>query len=368
MSAGTGPDRPADHGDDGAVVRRMLAGHARSHVPRTNLIEARLAESQRAWMLGAEPDGPARSPLPSRQVTAGLLAASAAVLAVLAVSSVARGPGDNTIAGEPDGRPSDAPASWSVPPPPGSTGSVTTTDAGSGTSAGSPASGPEPSSTAGFSPGPSPPSVSIPAGTEADTTVSATRPVAGASSVPSTAAASSTDPAGSSINVEDLPDRLELSADGYLDWVITGARSDGKIVRLKSGPAAITVAGPATAPRSVAGPLEVSWSDGVPEQSRDGNRSWWSAPAQPTVFTVTVAGRAEASELALYAGGSVPVQVTVTIEGLGSRLVDLPADGSGSAGTVVVALDDSARGRDVTFVVGTAAPTGTVAVGQVTAR
>lgn len=367
MTANPDPSHPGLD-DDGEVVRRVLAGYARNHEPAMDQIEARLARSQRAWMLEPEPVRPDRSPLPSLRVSVGLVAAAAMVLLVLAAGDAIRGRPGDTIAGPLDGAaagPGD-PSSTSGPAsttPPVSASSVPGSPDGSGSSA-TATSSTEASASTHVSVGGAVPAPSAgPA-----TTHTAPAGTGGGSATSSPVSTTRAGLAGVAIDVSDLPDRLELSADGYLDWVVTGARSDGTIIRLNRGPGAITVAGPSPAAKPAAAPFAVTWLNGNPEQSRTDNRTWWSAPAQPAVFTVTVAGGLGAAELALYAGGTAPVQVTVTVEGLGSRTVELPAEETGTAGVVVVALDESSRGRDVTFVVGAGPGTGTVSLGDVTAR
>lgn len=354
--------------DDGEIVRRVLTGYARGHTPGTERIEARLAESQRAWLLAPEPAQPGRSPLPSRRVSLGLMAAAAVALAVLAAGGAFRGRPGDTIAGPLEGAsaglgdPSSTPGPVSTTPPP-SAGSVPGSPDGSGSSATATSSTGASASTgatvdgSGQAPSGGPGTTAVaPAGTGGGSVAS--------SPVPTTQAGLP----GVSIDVSDVPDGLELSADGYLDWAVTGARSDGTIIRLFRGPGAVALAGPSPGAEPVPAPFAVTWLNGSPEQSRTANRTWLSAPAQPTVFTVTVDGGPKAAEVALYAGGTAPVQVTVSVEGLGSRQVALPAHETGTAGVVVVALDASARGRDVTLAVGAGPGTGTVALGAVTAR
>lgn len=369
MNAKADPGRSGSD-DDGEIVRRVLTRYVEGHSPEMERIEARLAESQRAWMLEPEPLRADRSPLPSPRVGAGLLAVAAVVLAVLVASGAGRGSADNTVAGQPDGTVVGLPT---APPSVLPSTTAATPEAGPGPLAtdGDPAATVDTSSSATVvSPGPTggtPGSATTtPAGAPASAPTTGQPPssAAPAPSVPSTQAGL----AGVSLDVSDIPDGLELSADGYLDWVVAGARSDGVIVRLNQGPGAITVAGPSPAAQRAAAPFEVTWSNGKPEQSRTGNRTWWSAPAQPAVFTVRVDASLGAAEVALYAGGTAAVQVTVTVEGLGSRQIALPSHDAGTAGIVMVALDESARGRDVLFVVGAESGTGTVALGDVTAR
>lgn len=96
---------------------------------------------------------------------------------------------------------------------------------------------------------------------------------------------------------------VTLPAAGTLDWVYPGARADLKLQRAKRPAAgqAIGLRLPAGA-ASVAGPLRVTWSDGVPEQDRADDARWLAVPAGGTV-TVQLPRSAAARTLRMYVGG-----------------------------------------------------------------
>lgn len=72
---------------------------------------------------------------------------------------------------------------------------------------------------------------------------------------------------------------VSLTTDVFGDWVALGARADGGQVRatrsVTGGAFAVTAPAGATV---TASPLLVSWSDGVPEQSRTGATTWLQGP------------------------------------------------------------------------------------------
>jgi hypothetical protein len=82
---------------------------------------------------------------------------------------------------------------------------------------------------------------------------------------------------------------VTLPGAGEQDWVVVGARRDGRQVRAKRGNGAVTrVAAEGAAAAVVDGPLEVSWSGGSPEEDHAGARTWWTVPAGLGRFRIVV--------------------------------------------------------------------------------
>ena len=175
------------------------------------------------------------------------------------------------------------------------------------------------------------------------------------------------------VSVGDLPETLSLSADGYLDWVITGSRRDGKLISLDHRDPSIDVRvlhGPV---QWTAAPIDIVWTDGQPEEDRVENGHWWSTPADPMAwasYEVRIDGAEAPSEIELYVGGSHEVTVTVVVDGFGvySTELDPSPDGSGAAGVVKIDLAPTTRGHGVSILLGGHPGTAFVSLGAVTVR
>lgn len=93
---------------------------------------------------------------------------------------------------------------------------------------------------------------------------------------------------------------VSLGVEPVLDWVVVGARSDLKQQRSKQDSAVIFVDQPAGA-EPVAGPFSVSWTGGMPEQSRDDARTWLAQDAGAGL-TIALAPSSTVRTVTLYAG------------------------------------------------------------------
>jgi hypothetical protein len=319
---------------DGDDLRQLLSTYASGHEPDMARIWARLEQQQRSgWRRGG------RLSLSRPSAIAGLTVAAASI-AVAVVMSRPQGGDVSTIV------------------PPSTEGAATPTSGGSldqpdaSTSSSTPSTAP--ATTAGSD------TVEVVPAPTSETTVAP----AATDTIPSTAV-----PAVD-LSVAELPAELWLSADGYLDWIITGSRRDGKMIRLDDQDPIITVTEPAAVARSVPGPIDILWTDGQPEEDRDTNSSWWGSPVAANAFEIAVGGAEGSTEIVVYAGGSGQVTATVTVEGHGSQEARFPvsADGSSAAGALTIRLDGDARGRDVSIVLGGGGYPDSVALGAVTLR
>lgn len=205
-------------------------------------------------------------------------------------------------------------------------------------------------------------------------TVSVTRPTTSAAPT----SASSQAPTGSrtravATTVAALPGRLGLPVAGgeVRDWVVVGARNDGKLVRQKNG------AGLIAAPEVVAGsaepasaPVNVTWSGGIPEQDRTDNGKWWTAPSAPTVFRVRLGALDRPSKVTLYLGATgTTVQVRASVDGLSGTGTSASVS-PGAKAAVTIQLDQPAVGHTVTIEVGAgdSSTEGTISLAAVVLR
>ncbi|MEZ5412222.1 MAG: hypothetical protein R2761_29590 [Acidimicrobiales bacterium] len=414
---GGGPgNSPATYDDD---LRVLLAAHGASHEPDLTRIRARLdaglATARRRDGAGGAGH---RRRLPVRLGAAaavGLVAAAAVLIAVIGadrpveVSTI--GPATAVpVPGRPDcdhgadgsvadgadgaGAGADDPA---TPPPPLTPAGGADRAAGADPGAGTddvpgirvPAGDPEPSAStvvpgadpgAGGAPGIAPGdgssgSTTAGAATVTTTNAAAAHPTTGVTAPPATTAPpqplttagpiSVPPPTGPAIQVGLLPPQVLLGPTGQLDWVVVGSRSDGKTVRMKTGPGRLTVSAPSGALATPA-LIPILWSGGSPEQDRTSNSTWWTANGSPSSFVVQVAGADNASEVTLYAASSSSLSVTVAVSGRGTSQKVVPGGFLGSAGKVTVSLTGADRGRDVTITLGAAK--GSVSLGAVTER
>jgi hypothetical protein len=152
---------------------------------------------------------------------------------------------------------------------------------------------------------------------------------------------------------DDDPVELALATPRYLDWVVVGGRADGVTVRAKRpvGGAALTAGPPPSTSVAPSGGT-VSWSDGVPEQSR--TATTWLA-AERGAWRVTVAGAGTRRVLQVHAGLAPELRVEAsgaggwrasgswTALGTGRYVVrlEIPA----AAGPVTVTLTPGGDGR-----------------------
>ena len=172
------------------------------------------------------------------------------------------------------------------------------------------------------------------------------------------------------ISVEVIPADLVVSTTSHLDWLIPGAGQAGGEVTLAGRTPLIDLTVTGTA-EPTAAPLEVAWTGGSPTEAGTNGRSWQAVPAAPTAYELQFPAATARDEIAVWAGGSGRVQVTITIDGAsGERVAHLPdlAADIGTGGLVKVLLSGEARTRGVTIVIGGEAGSGAVALGAVTVR
>ncbi|WP_088282283.1 hypothetical protein [Kineosporia sp. A_224] len=146
-----------------------------------------------------------------------------------------------------------------------------------------------------------------------------------------------------------------LTTDVLSDWVVVGARGDGRQVRAKRPVGgAFEVTAPAGAVVT-ASPLLVSWSDGFPEQSRTGATTWLQGP-RGGAWTVTV-DRVDVPRRLVVRAGGAPGGVRVDVSAPDRQpgrwvLGDNPAGSGpftvalevpGGAGPVTVTLTPAAQ-------------------------
>ncbi|MFN8077838.1 MAG: hypothetical protein U0Q15_20800 [Kineosporiaceae bacterium] len=147
------------------------------------------------------------------------------------------------------------------------------------------------------------------------------------------------------IAVAPLPARVSLGEGGLRDWVVVGGRRDAKQVRLKRGTGELVVRDLTGAAVVGSSPLTLGWSGGLPEQDRDGDRTWWCADSggveDRAVFGIRVESLPPGAVLTLLTGadggGSAKVEARID----GGPLAQLRA----SAGRVTVTTPASAAGR-----------------------
>lgn len=401
--------RPYD--DD---LRVLLAAHGADHRPDRDRIRARLDAGLATARQHDPPGRIARHrSLPSTRVAA--LAATSLVAAVLLFvmvntgqpvqvsttgpATVGSGPVRPDGANDEEAHRTDASDPAAAPLPPEADRAVDPSADGNATVAGTdvpgirvPADDPGPSTSAavpgadgapdplGGAPTPPAPTTTvvsgeirsaapdIPGGAPTSTTaVLTTRPNASVTSPPTTVRPAPTTPTvpGPAVQAGLLPQQVVLGPTGHLDWVIAGARNDGKVVRMKTGTGRLTVGAPSGA-LPTPSLIPFLWSGGSPEQDRTDNSTWWTATSAPSSFVVQVAGADNASEVVLYAGSSSSLTVTVTVSGRGTTQKVVPAGFFGSAAKVTVSLTGADRGRDVSITLGAAK--GSVSLGAVTER
>ncbi len=169
------------------------------------------------------------------------------------------------------------------------------------------------------------------------------------------------------VSVSALPPGLFVSATGYLDWVVVGARNDGTSIYRKNGPNRIQVASPLAGAAPAPAPIDITWDSGTPEQNRSPNGRWLTTASGSGAIRVTITGADGATQVQIYGGGSVAATATVAVAGGATSSVALPRTGSGSAGVITLGLGGAAFGRDVTVTL--SGPTGgTLSIGAVTER
>jgi hypothetical protein len=114
-------------------------------------------------------------------------------------------------------------------------------------------------------------------------------------------------PAPGRVKVRPLPPTgagtaVDLTRTAGLDWLVVGARADGKQVRAKATVASpvVTVEQPGSATAGP-GPFSTSWTAGFPEQSHH-NATGWLGTDGAAGLTLTVAASRKPRTVLLYAG------------------------------------------------------------------
>ncbi|NLT57214.1 MAG: hypothetical protein GXX79_22165 [Actinomycetales bacterium] len=151
-----------------------------------------------------------------------------------------------------------------------------------------------------------------------------------------------------------LPPTLDLPRAGDRDWVVTGARNDDKVIRMKAGTGTVSL------PEDVTGaadpqpaPVAVNWTGGYTEQDRTDNTTWWAAPAARTVFRFTLSTVDRPSTLAVYTGGAAAdVRVRAVFSGAGTTTTTVDVPRSQPGGAVVLTLTDQAVGGRLSVEIG----------------
>lgn len=182
------------------------------------------------------------------------------------------------------------------------------------------------------------------------------------STAPSTAAATDT-----WVVTEAMPSTLALDGT-YRDWVVLGARSDNQLIRLEADPAVLQDPQVGGTPQRSTSPLTLSWTDGMPEEDRDGVTTWLTTSAGSGTLGVRLRPDSSAPvEVVLYAGGSEPgTTVRVTVEGVGQQEAVLPTVADGSAGLARVLLSGELLDKPVNIEL--VAAEGTVSLAAITVR
>lgn len=172
---------------------------------------------------------------------------------------------------------------------------------------------------------------------------------------------------------------VTLPRAGDRDWMIVGARRDGKVIRAKSGTGEIVGVSPEGADATVVpGPLRVAWSGGAPEQDRSGVTTWWSVPSGTARQQIVVRLR-EPATIDLFVGVGGPGEgprgtlvAAVSAPGRGPALdgpsATLAVPSSDGAAVVSVRVDDVVPGSTVTLTLSGARDGGELAVSAVAVR
>jgi hypothetical protein len=229
--------------------------------------------------------------------------AAAAVLGVLVVSQTVTRQGD--VATSPVVPATSVPApSTTVPPRPATTGPATSASGDAVGTAVSTAAPTRTSTVAVTVPG----DVPVTSGTVPDTGVRTSTAPSGDLGVPSPSIV----PLGASAR------SLLLSTPQYDDWVVVGARGDGRPVRAKrpADPQAPLAVEPPAGAAVVPSPLSVSWGDGLPEQSRSGATTWLAG--RGGAWTVTTE-RLDVPRRLTIVGGGAPSGMRLDVVGPGRR-------------------------------------------------
>lgn len=102
------------------------------------------------------------------------------------------------------------------------------------------------------------------------------------------------------------------------DWVVVGSRDDGRQVRAKrpAWPQAPLVVEPPAGAVVTGSPLSVSWTDGIPEQSRVGAATWLAG--RGGTWTVTTE-RIDVPRRLTIVGGGAPSGMRLDVVGPGRR-------------------------------------------------
>jgi hypothetical protein len=139
-------------------------------------------------------------------------------------------------------------------------------------------------------------------------------------------------------------DVLTLTPDGGRDWIVTGARQDGKLVRREQPVPLIGAPEVRGATTWVSpGPFTVRWSGGIPEEDRADDRTWLTLPAAAGSIRLTVPAAGVEQTVRLYVGAAGSQGRVVARVGSETTTVDVPAD-RGSIVIVRLAAGDAGDG------------------------
>jgi hypothetical protein len=150
---------------------------------------------------------------------------------------------------------------------------------------------------------------------------------------------------------------IGLTAQSNRDWLVAGARQDGRVIRRKESRPSLgapeVVAGAAAID---GGPYVVNWSGGTPEQDRQGVWTWLTARNHGSIRLTVPAGD-QAQTVRLYVGAfdgnaaltarfrsDGEVAARVDVPGTGASVVTLRIQGGRAGDTLAVDLTDRGPG------------------------